>query len=115
MTPAALKVVNKVKERQDLTFFKYSTNMYIANPRSVAIYRNQYNIGMSEKTLKHIAIDVQNYNTLRQLGYAGQSFNDVLTKILSNEKKNVLSDNRSNNSQTETVQIGSTLEKVSPT
>ncbi len=37
---------------------------------------------MSVKTLKHIAIDEQNYLKLKRLGNAGDSFNDVVSRIL---------------------------------
>lgn len=36
----------------------------------------------SEKTLKHIVVSEKNYQILKNLGRAGDSFNDVLTKIL---------------------------------
>lgn len=32
--------------------------------------------------LKQIAIDEGNYLTLKELGHAGDSFNDVITKVL---------------------------------
>lgn len=37
---------------------------------------------MSSKTLKQIAISEENYQKLKDLGRAGDSFNDVITKIL---------------------------------
>lgn len=37
---------------------------------------------MSSKTLKQIAIDERNYFTLKNLGRAGDSFNDVITNLL---------------------------------
>lgn len=37
---------------------------------------------MSLKSLKHITVDEANYLALKQLGNAGDSFNDVITKIL---------------------------------
>ena len=37
---------------------------------------------MSSKTLKQIAISEENYQKLKDLGKAGDSFNDVITKIL---------------------------------
>lgn len=37
---------------------------------------------MSYKTLKQIAIDERNYFALKNLGKAGDSFNDVITKLL---------------------------------
>lgn len=40
--------------------------------------------------LKTIAISVENYQELKSLGKAGDSFNDVLTQIL---KSNVLNQN----------------------
>ena len=41
----------------------------------------------SNKKLKLIAIDEQNYDTLRMLGYTRDSFNDVLTRILQQNAK----------------------------
>jgi predicted CopG family antitoxin len=32
--------------------------------------------------LKHITISAENYNALKDLGKAGDSFNDVVTKVL---------------------------------
>lgn len=40
---------------------------------------------MSQKIFKHIIIESVNYEKLKQLGKAGDSFNDVISKIL-NEK-----------------------------
>jgi len=37
---------------------------------------------MSSKTLKQIAVSEENYQKLKDLGRAGDSFNDVITKIL---------------------------------
>jgi predicted CopG family antitoxin len=37
---------------------------------------------MSVKTLKHIAIDERNYLVLKRMGNAGDSFNDVISKLL---------------------------------
>ena len=37
---------------------------------------------MSSKTLKQIAVSEENYQKLKDLGKAGDSFNDVITKIL---------------------------------
>ncbi len=37
---------------------------------------------MSIKILKHIAVDERNYLTLKQLGNAGDSFNDVISRLL---------------------------------
>jgi hypothetical protein len=37
---------------------------------------------MSVKTLKHITVDEGNYLTLKQLGSAGDSFNDVISRLL---------------------------------
>lgn len=34
------------------------------------------------KTLKLIAVDERNYKTLKNLGKAGDSFNDVITELL---------------------------------
>lgn len=38
--------------------------------------------GVSVKTLKHITVDEQNYLTLKRLGSAGDSFNDVVSRLL---------------------------------
>ena len=43
---------------------------------------------MSYKTLKMIAVSEENYLALKKLGNAGDSFNDVITRIL--EKINSL-------------------------
>lgn len=32
---------------------------------------------------KHIAVTIDNYNRLRKLGKFGDSFNDIITKLLS--------------------------------
>jgi predicted CopG family antitoxin len=37
---------------------------------------------MSIKILKHIAVDERNYFTLKRLGNAGDSFNDVISRVL---------------------------------
>ena len=37
---------------------------------------------MSTKTLKHIAVDEQNYLILKRLGSTGDSFNDALSRLL---------------------------------
>lgn len=37
---------------------------------------------MSVKTLKYITVDEQNYLTLKRLGNAGDSFNDVISRLL---------------------------------
>jgi len=37
---------------------------------------------VSVKTLKHITVDEQNYLTLKRLGTAGDSFNDVISRLL---------------------------------
>ena len=37
---------------------------------------------MSVKTLRHITVDEGNYLTLKRLGSAGDSFNDVISKLL---------------------------------
>lgn len=37
---------------------------------------------MSIKTLKHITVDERNYLTLKRLGSAGESFNDVISRLL---------------------------------
>jgi len=38
--------------------------------------------GMSVKTLKHITVDERNYLALKRLGSAGDSFNDVISRLL---------------------------------
>lgn len=38
--------------------------------------------GMSVKTLRHITVDEGNYLALKRLGSAGDSFNDVISKLL---------------------------------
>jgi hypothetical protein len=38
--------------------------------------------GVSVKTLKHITVDERNYLTLKRLGNAGDSFNDVISRLL---------------------------------
>lgn len=37
---------------------------------------------MTSKILKQIAIDLSNYEKLQRMGIAGESFNDVLTRLL---------------------------------
>lgn len=37
---------------------------------------------MSVKTLKHITVDERNYITLKRMGNAGDSFNDVISRLL---------------------------------
>jgi predicted CopG family antitoxin len=37
---------------------------------------------MSVKTLKHITVDERNYLALKRLGSAGDSFNDVISRLL---------------------------------
>jgi predicted CopG family antitoxin len=41
---------------------------------------------MTYRTLKMIAVSEDNYLTLKRLGSAGQSFNDVLNEVLKNWK-----------------------------
>jgi hypothetical protein len=41
---------------------------------------------MSSKTLRMIAVSQQNYLTLKRLGNAGDSFNDVITAVLNKVK-----------------------------
>jgi predicted CopG family antitoxin len=41
---------------------------------------------MTSIRLKHIVIDEDNYAALKELGKAGDSFNDVLTEILAKTK-----------------------------
>ena len=38
--------------------------------------------GVSVKTLKHITVDERNYLRLKRLGSAGESFNDVISRLL---------------------------------
>jgi hypothetical protein len=38
--------------------------------------------GMSVKTLKHITVDERNYLSLKRLGSAGDSYNDVISRLL---------------------------------
>jgi predicted CopG family antitoxin len=38
------------------------------------------------KKLKHITVSEKNYLTLKELGKAGDSFNDVVTEVLKNKK-----------------------------
>ena len=40
---------------------------------------------MSSKRLKLIAVDEQNYLVLKKMGYASESFNDVITRLLKNQ------------------------------
>jgi predicted CopG family antitoxin len=37
---------------------------------------------VSVKTLKHITVDERNYLALKRLGSAGESFNDVVSRLL---------------------------------
>jgi hypothetical protein len=48
------------------------------------MYLNTVTTGMSVKTLKHIAVDEQNYLILKRMGNAGDSFNDVISRLLKN-------------------------------
>jgi predicted CopG family antitoxin len=43
---------------------------------------------MTYKSLKMIAVSEENYLTLKGLGRAGDSFNDVITEILKQKSKN---------------------------
>jgi hypothetical protein len=43
--------------------------------------------GMSAKTLRHITVDEQNYLTLKRLGSAGDSFNDVISGLLKSTRR----------------------------
>jgi hypothetical protein len=38
--------------------------------------------GMPVKTLRHITVDERNYLALKRLGSAGDSFNDVISRLL---------------------------------
>jgi hypothetical protein len=46
------------------------------------ILNRSLTVGMSTKTLKHIAVDEQNYLILKRLGSTGDSFNDALSRLL---------------------------------
>jgi predicted CopG family antitoxin len=37
---------------------------------------------MAVKTLKHITVDERNYLTLKRMGNAGDSLNDVISRLL---------------------------------
>jgi predicted CopG family antitoxin len=37
---------------------------------------------VSVKTLKHVTVDERNYLALKRLGSAGDSFNDVISRLL---------------------------------
>lgn len=39
--------------------------------------------------LKHIVLSEENYDKLKRLGFAGESFNDVLDRVLAKEKEQV--------------------------
>ncbi len=41
------------------------------------------------KILKMIAVDTENYDRLRKLGFAGESFNDVLGRVLDEKDKRI--------------------------
>jgi predicted CopG family antitoxin len=41
------------------------------------------------KVLKMIAVDAANYDRLRKLGYAGESFNDVLGRVLDEKDERI--------------------------
>ena len=43
---------------------------------------------MVKTPLKLIAVTNENYNSLKKLGNAGDSFNDVVTKLLKESSKN---------------------------
>jgi hypothetical protein len=43
---------------------------------------------MNSKRLRHIVINEANYDALSRLGTFGQSFNDVLTQLLTEKKIN---------------------------
>jgi len=42
---------------------------------------------MTANVLKHIAITEENYRKLKKLGDAGDSFNDVVTRLIEGAKK----------------------------
>ena len=59
----------------------------------------------SRKRLRQIAIDEKNYETLRTLGHARDSFNDVLTQLLQNQNyAGVTSSSAQNTADTTTTQ-----------
>jgi predicted CopG family antitoxin len=43
---------------------------------------------VSVKTLKHITVDERNYLSLKRLGNAGDSFNDVISRLLKSTTQN---------------------------
>ena len=47
---------------------------------------------MTKNTLKLIAVSPENYQSLKSLGGAGDSFNDVVTKLLHPQVKNQTED-----------------------
>jgi predicted CopG family antitoxin len=59
--------------------FRLAGMMSTANS---SIVYNSVTIGMSVKTLRHITVDEGNYLALKRLGSAGDSFNDVISKLL---------------------------------
>jgi predicted CopG family antitoxin len=50
--------------------------------------------GVSVKTLKHITVDEQNYLKLKRLGNAGDSFNDVISRLLKSSMSDVQKEER---------------------
>jgi hypothetical protein len=44
------------------------------------------NIDMDRSKYKHIVVTASNYHKLKQLGAAGDSFNDVINYLLENKK-----------------------------
>ncbi|WP_420887993.1 antitoxin VapB family protein [Candidatus Nitrosotenuis cloacae] len=43
-------------------------------------------MAVNAKTLRHITVTEENYNRLKSLGTAGDSFNDVITNLLKAKK-----------------------------
>ncbi|MCA2003982.1 MAG: antitoxin VapB family protein [Candidatus Nitrosotenuis sp.] len=43
-------------------------------------------MSINAKTLKHITVTAENYNKLKKLGNAGDSFNDVIARLLESQK-----------------------------
>jgi len=41
-------------------------------------------MNMTQKVFKHIVIEEENYQLLRKLGCVGDSFNDIISKLLNN-------------------------------
>jgi len=50
--------------------------------REIVLFNKTFTLFIMSKTLKLIAVDERNYKTLKNLGKAGDSFNDVITALL---------------------------------